>query len=79
MNGRKMPGLMTPAEVGEALRVDPKSVTRWAKAGKLRYTRTPGMGGWGHLRCYRAEIEAIAAGEPLTSEQLDAVQRGEDL
>ena len=27
--------LLTPAEVATMFRVDPKTVTRWAKAGKL--------------------------------------------
>lgn len=50
--------LMTPAEVAALLRVDPKTVTRWAVAGKLRSIRTMG----GHRRYYRADIEAHLAG-----------------
>ena len=42
--------LLTPAEVAAMFRVDPKTVTRWAKAGKLSSIRTLG----GHRR-YRAE------------------------
>ncbi|MGI8791481.1 MAG: BldC family transcriptional regulator [Actinomycetota bacterium] len=42
--------LLTPAEVAALFRVDPKTVTRWAKAGKLSSIRTLG----GHRR-YRAE------------------------
>ena len=42
--------LLTPAEVAALFRVDPKTVTRWAKAGKLTSLRTLG----GHRR-YRAE------------------------
>ncbi|CAN5453001.1 hypothetical protein BH18ACT16_BH18ACT16_02060 [soil metagenome] len=42
--------LLTPAEVAALFRVDPKTVTRWAKAGKLSSIRTRG----GHRR-YRAE------------------------
>ena len=41
--------LLTPAEVAAMFRVDPKTVTRWAKAGKLSAIRTLG----GHRR-YRA-------------------------
>jgi excisionase family DNA binding protein len=41
--------LMTPAEVAAAFSVDPKTVTRWARDGKLESVRTPG----GHRR-YRA-------------------------
>ena len=41
--------LLTPAEVATMFRVDPKTVTRWAKAGKLtsitgRGTRPPASG-----------------------------------
>jgi hypothetical protein len=32
--------LLTPAEVAALFRVDPKTVTRWAKAGKLSSIRT---------------------------------------
>ena len=38
--------LLTPAEVAALFRVDPKTVTRWAKAGKLSAIRTLG----GHRR-----------------------------
>lgn len=41
--------LLTPAEVAAMFRVDPKTVTRWAVAGKLTTVRTLG----GHRR-YRA-------------------------
>jgi len=47
--------LMTPAEVATAFRVDPKTVTRWAKAGKLRSIRTLG----GHRRYLESEVRAI--------------------
>lgn len=47
--------LMTPAEVATAFRVDPKTVTRWAKAGKLSSIRTLG----GHRRYLEAEVRAI--------------------
>lgn len=54
----KAPILMTPGEVAAIFRVDPKTVTRWAHAGKLRHTRTPG----GHVRFYREEIMEMAEG-----------------
>jgi excisionase family DNA binding protein len=44
--------VMTPAEVAKLFSVDPKTVTRWAKAGKLSSTRTLG----GHRRYYRTEV-----------------------
>lgn len=50
--------LMTPGEVAKIFRVDPKTVTRWAHAGKLRHTRTPG----GHVRFYRDEIMEMTEG-----------------
>ena len=49
--------LMTPAEVATAFRVDPKTVTRWAKAGKLSSIRTLG----GHRRYLESEVRAILA------------------
>ena len=33
--------LLTPGEVALMFRVDPKTVTRWASAGRLRSIRTP--------------------------------------
>lgn len=50
--------LMTPAEVAQAFHVDPKTVTRWAVAGRLRSVRTPG----GHRRYFKAEVEALLLG-----------------
>ena len=32
--------LLTPSEVAQMFRVDPKTVTRWAKAGKLTAIKT---------------------------------------
>src|SRR5690606_19258262 len=50
--------LMTPAEVAQAFRVDPKTVSRWAVAGRLTSVRTPG----GHRRYLRREVEALLLG-----------------
>jgi excisionase family DNA binding protein len=47
--------LLTPAEVAAMFRVDPKTVTRWAKAGKLSSIRTLG----GHRRYRDAEIREL--------------------
>ena len=52
--------LLTPAEVATMFRVDPKTVTRWAKAGKLTSIRTLG----GHRRYREAEVNALRAGIP---------------
>jgi len=50
--------LLTPAEVAAILYVDPKTVTRWAIAGKVNSVRTPG----GHRRFLKSEILALMAG-----------------
>lgn len=47
--------LLTPAEVAALFRVDPKTVTRWAKAGKISSIRTLG----GHRRFRESEIRAL--------------------
>jgi excisionase family DNA binding protein len=49
--------LLTPSEVAAMFRVDPKTVTRWARAGKLSSIRTLG----GHRRYREAEIRALLA------------------
>ena len=47
--------LLTPAEVATLFRVDPKTVTRWAQAGKLTSIRTLG----GHRRYKESEVKAM--------------------
>jgi excisionase family DNA binding protein len=47
--------LMTPAEVAALFRVDPKTVTRWAEAGKLTAVRTLG----GHRRYRQDEVQNL--------------------
>jgi len=44
--------LLTPSEVAALFRVNPKTVTRWARAGKLQAVRTLG----GHRRFKASEI-----------------------
>lgn len=51
--------LLTPAEVARRFRVDPKTVTRWARAGRLTSIRTPG----GHRRFRKSEVHALLRGE----------------
>jgi len=56
MQGHERPikdDLLTPAEVARIFRVDPKTVSRWAIAGKIDSVRTLG----GHRRFYRSEVE----------------------
>ena len=43
---------LTPAEVAALFRVNPKTVTRWARAGKITAIRTLG----GHRRFRETEI-----------------------
>ncbi len=45
--------LLTPSEVAQLFRVNPKTVTRWARAGKLTAIRTLG----GHRRFRASEVE----------------------
>jgi excisionase family DNA binding protein len=47
--------LLTPAEVAALFRVDPKTVTRWAKGGKLTSIRTLG----GHRRYRESEVQQL--------------------
>lgn len=57
MAGRPIDGdeLLTPSEVAALFRVDPKTVTRWAKAGKLTSIRTLG----GHRRYRAGEVYSL--------------------
>ncbi len=47
--------LLTPREVAELFGVDPKTVTRWSKAGKLTSIRTLG----GHRRFRKSEVDDL--------------------
>jgi excisionase family DNA binding protein len=51
--------LLTPGEVATLFRVDPKTVTRWAAAGRISSIRTPG----GHRRFRESEVRALLRGE----------------
>lgn len=55
---RDVPALLTPAEVGRLFRVDTKTVGRWAAAGRISATRTPG----GQRRFSRDEVLALLDG-----------------
>ena len=59
MSAAEQNDLLTPAEVAVLFRVNPKTVTRWARAGKISAIRTLG----GHRRFRRAEIEAVLRSE----------------
>lgn len=49
--------LLTVGEVAALFRVDPKTVTRWASAGRIGSIRTPG----GHRRFRETEVRALLA------------------
>ena len=49
------PTYLRPAEVADLLSVSPKTVSRWAKQGKLPFMKTLG----GHRRYPEAEIREL--------------------
>jgi len=51
--------LLTPGEVAALFKVNPKTVTRWARAGKITAIRTIG----GHRRFRADEVQAFLDGE----------------
>jgi len=67
--------LLTPAEVATMFRVDPKTVTRWAKAGKLhRSARWGDTGATGRPRfvlCSRASRSSVPS-------RVSAAEHGEE-
>ncbi|MBA2417788.1 MAG: BldC family transcriptional regulator [Nocardioidaceae bacterium] len=65
--------LLTPAEVAVLFRVDPKTVTRWAQAGKLSSIRTLG----GHRRFRESEVRSLLEGSS-TSATPDNAQSAPD-
>jgi excisionase family DNA binding protein len=52
--------LLTPSEVARMFRVDPKTVTRWAAAGRIDSIRTPG----GHRRFRQSEVHTLLGVAP---------------
>ena len=55
MSERKLHTYLTTAEVADILHVSPKTVTRWAREGKLPHSRTLG----GHRRYRGAEVRRL--------------------
>lgn len=55
--------LLTPREVASLFRVDPKTVTRWAAAGRISSIRTLG----GHRRFKESEVQALLGRPSETS------------
>ena len=62
--------LLTPKEVAQRFHVNPKTVTRWAKAGKLTAIRTLG----GHRRYRESEVlERLREYKESSSQQQDLI------
>jgi excisionase family DNA binding protein len=61
-------GYLKTAEVAEILHVSPKTVTRWAKDGKLPHSRTLG----GHRRFPADAIDRLAQ-ELVQVDQIEGV------
>jgi excisionase family DNA binding protein len=61
-------GYLKTAEVAEILHVSPKTVTRWAKDGKLPHSRTLG----GHRRFPAEAIEQLAK-ELIQVDQIEEI------
>ena len=57
-SGKAAPTYLRAAEVADILHVSPKTVSRWAKEGKLPFLKTLG----GHRRYPEAEIRELAEG-----------------
>ena len=53
--GGEVPSYLLAAEVAELLSVSPKTVSRWAKEGKLAFMKTLG----GHRRYPEAQIRQL--------------------
>lgn len=60
--------LLTPGEVAQMFRVDPKTVTRWASSGKIGSIKTPG----GHRRFRESEVRGLLAAN--TEEATDSAE-----
>lgn len=54
----EMPKLLTPAETSNILRVTQRTLSLWAKAGKIEAVMTP----TGHRLYAEADVRAIAEG-----------------
>jgi excisionase family DNA binding protein len=64
--------LLTPGEVAALFRVDPKTVTRWAAAGRISSIRTPG----GHRRFRESEVRNLLEGEEGLTAEAEQHARG---
>lgn len=55
MNDPYVDRLLKPSEVAQLFRVDPKTVGRWARSGKLPYIKTIG----GHRRFRESDVRKL--------------------
>ena len=62
--------LLTPGEVARLFRVDPKTVTRWEKHGRLTSLKTLG----GHRRYPTSQITALLTAHPEENEIIRALE-----
>jgi excisionase family DNA binding protein len=51
--------MLTPRQVALMFSVDPKTVSRWARSGRLAATKTPG----GHHRFKEADVKKAMAAD----------------
>lgn len=56
MTDNKDEKLLTPKQVAQRFAVDPKTVTRWARTGRLPSIKTPG----GHRRYRESVVDKMA-------------------
>jgi excisionase family DNA binding protein len=61
--------LLTPAEVAALVFVDPKTVSRWAEAGRIPSQRTPG----GHRRFRWADVQVLMPKGSSRGREADAM------
>lgn len=62
---------LTPAEVGAIFRVDPTTVTQWAKRGKIPFIMTLG----GHRRYPASAVHKIMESRRLVEEVQEEAER----
>lgn len=67
--------LLKPWEVAQLFRVDPKTVGRWALAGRVGSLKTPG----GHRRFHRKEIEELLLNSFTPAMAVDKIAEMEQL
>lgn len=66
--------LLTPGEVAQMFRVDPKTVTRWASSGRIGSIKTPG----GHRRFRESEVRQLLARNTNEATRLGSAESAGD-